>query len=139
MKRGYTLIEMMVVLAILAVMAGAAVPALGVWLDRKPRGVDAVAELMRDVRARALAEARPVVLNIDSRTGRWLLEDGASDSVEGELRLSGAELSTDGERIVIRFSPTGGSEGGKVVVREQGRLDTVRADQWMGEVRIDGG
>lgn len=139
MKRGYTLVEMMVVVVILAVMAGAAVPALGVWLDRKPHGVDAVAGLMRDVRARALADGRPVLLNIDPRTSRWLLEEGASDSLEGTLQLRGAELSADGERIVIRFSPTGGAEGGAVVVREHGRVATVRADRWTGEVTIDGG
>lgn len=139
MKRGYTLVEIIVVLAILAVMATAAVPALGVWLNRKPDAVEAVAALVRGVRARALSEARAFTLTINPRTGGWLADDGESDPTKGALKLGDAGLSAVGDRIVIRFASTGGAEGGKVVVREHGLTTVIRADPWTGEVHIDGG
>lgn len=139
MRRGYTLVELVVVLAIMAVMTAASVPALGVWLDREPTGAEAVARLLREARERALDEARSVIVSVDPQTGQWSLDDGRKEAVTGVLRLGDADLAAADQRIVIRFAPTGGAQGEDVVVSRRGAIAVVRADPWTGEVRIDGG
>lgn len=135
--RGYTLAELLVVLAILGIMAAAAVPALGVWLNGEPTAEEAVADLLRDARAVALETARPVTLTLDPATGGWLLEREPDEPVEGRLELGEAELLNTNPRVVVRFGPTGGAEGGPIQVRREDWLIVVRADRWTGEVSIE--
>ncbi|MEJ2218707.1 MAG: prepilin-type N-terminal cleavage/methylation domain-containing protein [Gemmatimonadota bacterium] len=138
MKRGYTLVEMLVVLAILGIMAGAAVPAVGVWLDRTPSPAEEVAALIRNARALALETGCPVTLTWDPQSGRWLIEAGDAAPVEGAVALRGATVMTPLRRVVVQFAPTGGADVGPVQVRWNDRLDVVRADRWTGKVTLDG-
>ncbi|MFW5947891.1 MAG: pilus assembly FimT family protein [Gemmatimonadota bacterium] len=138
-RAGYTLVEVMVVLAILGVMAAAAVPALGVWLDRDPTPAEAVAGLLRDARARALHAARPVTVTLGP-AGEWVAVSENTPLAEGRLTLNDAAISgpPGSPQIRVRFGPSGGADGGPVVVLRGERSAVVRADRWTGEVTIDG-
>lgn len=132
---GFALVELLVALAVLAVMAGAAVPALGVWLDREPGPAEEVVALLRSARAEALTTGRPVALAIDAGTGRWLSERDGRLPVEGRLRLG--EATVEGpDRLRLRLAPTGGVAGGVIAIRESGAIRVVRADPWTGEVTL---
>lgn len=135
---GFALVELLVALAILAVMAGAAVPALAVWLNRDPTAAAEVAGLLRGARAEALATARPVTLSIHAISGRWVSEREGRLAEEGLLRLRDGAIEAPDGPLRLRFAPTGGVDGGVVSIREGDRLVVVRADRWTGEVSLDG-
>jgi general secretion pathway protein H len=113
--RGFTLIEMIVVLAILAVAVGLVMPLFG----QRGSGVELAAAAARlraamtEARATAIAEGRPVVLRGDRAGGYWL--DGRHREFEtdagGRLRI------LTGGNAQIAFFPSGGSSGGRVVVQ----------------------
>lgn len=137
MQRGYTLTELLVVLTILGVMAAAAVPALGVWVDYEPTAAERVAVLFRDSRSSALRMARPVRLILDDATGRWLLMRPDSVLAEGTLDLGRAVLFAGHSPVVVAFRPTGGAVGGTVSIRQGDDVTVVRVDPWTGEVSVE--
>ena len=112
---GFTLIEMIVVLAILAVAIGLVVPLFG------QRGAGAelsaaagrVRAAMGEARATAIAEGRPIVFRGDRGGGYWLDNRhlGFDTDAAGRLRVL-----TAGNALVA-FFPSGGSSGGRVVVQ----------------------
>lgn len=109
---GFTLIEMIVVLAILAIAIGLVVPLFG------QRGSGAqltaaaarVRAIMAEARATAIAENREIVFHGDRSGGYWL--DGRHRGLDaGDLRIL-----TSGQAL-IAFFPSGGSSGGRVIVQ----------------------
>jgi general secretion pathway protein H len=77
MRRGYTLIETVVVLLVLALAAGVAAPAIGRGLDaiRLRAEVAGVASFLRAARAQAIAQRRDVEVDIDA-DGQTLVRAG---------------------------------------------------------------
>ncbi|HUG39512.1 MAG TPA: GspH/FimT family pseudopilin [Longimicrobiales bacterium] len=134
MRGGYTLTELMVVIAIMGLVAAGATPALGVWLDASPRPAEEVASLLRSARAEALRTGVPVMLTMDPTTGVWALESPDSVVKRGLLRVSSMAAAPGGERVIMRFGPSGGAVGGGIPVLERGRVVRVTADRWTGEV-----
>ena len=78
--RGYTLIETIVVLLVLALAAGIAAPAVGRGLDaiHVRTEVAGVASFLRAARAQAIARRRAVEVRVE-RDGQTLVRDGGGD------------------------------------------------------------
>ena len=82
MRRGYTLIETVVVLLVLALAAGIVAPAVGRGLDaiHVRTEVAGIASFLRAARAQAIAQRRSVDVRIDG-DGRTLVRDGGAAGV----------------------------------------------------------
>lgn len=143
MRRGYTLIETVVVLAVLALAAAVVAPAVGRGLDaiRLRAEVAGVASFLRAARERAIAQHRTLEVGIDDG-GRVLV-----------LSASPADPGREDERLVRRLSPLvhleadpaparavtffayGLSSGGRFIVESPGAAAyVVRVDPLTGRV-----
>jgi len=149
-RTGHTLTEMLVVLAILGVMAGAVVPVM-----RNARDEDGVAqtarvlvELMNHSRASAADRGVVITLVVDPATGRaWTSEgDDAAlvpDSLTAPLAESLARARHAGAPVTITaaaprarwtFAPSGLAFGDPILVRDPTHAVLVTVDRWTGEV-----
>ena len=116
MRRGYTLIETMVVLLVLALAAGVAAPSIGRGLDaiRLRAEVAGVASFLRAARARAIAQHRALEVGIDG-DGRTLVLKAGEEDVRAVRRLSPL-LHIEGdprEARSVTFFAYGLSTGGR--------------------------
>lgn len=143
--RGYTLIEVVVVLAVAALSAAVVVPSLGAVLDPEPRATaEAIAEAYRRARELATSRATLATVTLDLRTGSWRLFEGStgrpSSAVAGgdvlpdrsDTRITG----TGGGPAVVRFDARGRAWGPVLVVRRESRRRHVSVDVWTGTVRV---
>lgn len=129
--RGYTLVELLVTLTILSITAAVVVPALRPS-DIEDSAAERVEGLFRLARRAALEAGEQVVLIVEPRSGRWLLE-GANVDTTGLISVENARFQPS-ERIVARFSPTGAADAPVVQVSEGGRTRTLRLDRWTGRM-----
>jgi general secretion pathway protein H len=141
--RGHTLLELLVVLAILAVAVGFAVPALrggaGPEVDAAAR---TFAAGLRSARHQALAEGRARALELDIGGPSFRLAGESRRralpmGVELSLYTARSEIVADGVGA-IRFFPDGSSTGGRVTLARGERVRRVDVDWFTGRVRILG-
>ena len=129
--RGTTLIELVVVIALMAIIAGVSAPALA-SLDRKTEtsGLDALVSLLRRSRAAAVERATVVTVTIDPATSRYWVDP--PDTVA----LLSVSMSADAPRVHFRFTPDGQTVADKsLFVRDGVSTNTVFIEPWTGEVR----
>jgi type IV fimbrial biogenesis protein FimT len=109
-ERGVTLVEVVVVLTVVAILMGAAVPTVGVALEGY-RASGATADLYAAVhltkaRARAQGVTHALVLEPDGRGFRIVADPGGeARTVEGPHPLVDAAVATS--NVTIQFSPKG--------------------------------
>lgn len=163
-RGGFTLVEMVVVLLILAVAAAVTVPALleprqEEELDAATRRIETLFRLARDSAARA---GVPVTLTVDSVTGGvWLEPERVrSDVVERATSLtsrlqpprSGASmagpageslelpatvrLELTAARARFTFAHGGASFGDTVLLRRGAAVRVITLDPWSGHARV---
>jgi general secretion pathway protein H len=125
-EAGFTLVELMIVLAIMALMAAIALPRL---IARGP--TTAVSAAAEEVRA-ALGTARSAAIAED-RTVRVAGGDGFY-RVDGapHALVSAAGVRVEAPRGGIAFFPSGGSSGGQIVLRGGGRSTALDIDSLTG-------
>lgn len=116
MRRGYTLIETVVVLLVLALAAGVAAPSIGRGLDtiRLRAEVAGVASFLRAARERAISQHHALEVGIDG-DGRTLVLKAGEEDVRAVRRLSPLlhiEADPPGARTVTFFA-YGLSTGGR--------------------------
>jgi prepilin-type N-terminal cleavage/methylation domain-containing protein len=141
-SRGFTLVEMVVVLALIGILAGVTVPALESLDSRDPAAAAAepVMGALDAARRTALRDARATTLTIDPRTAQYAITE-ASDSgraivQQGVLALAaGVRLETSEPRLRFRFEPGGSVYADSFVVRFAGGASPIVLDPWMGDVR----
>jgi general secretion pathway protein H len=136
-SRGFTLLELLVVLAVVSLLAGVTLPYLRFGgVDARTAAQDMAAELSL-ARARALATHRPADLVIDGVSRRFGLDGALDHDLPKGLTLTWA-LPTgqvDGKRAAITFFPDGGSTGGRLVFSGRGRDAAIEIDWLAGSIR----
>lgn len=124
MTRGYTLIELVVVLAVLAIATAVVGPAVGRTVDEvRVRGeVAAFAAFLRAAREQAITRqvAYEVVLEHEPRALR-LRRAGAEDSVGQPRRTFSAGLRIEAAAARVTFWPHGMSSGARFAIAAPGR------------------
>jgi prepilin-type N-terminal cleavage/methylation domain-containing protein len=141
MRRGFTLLEVLVVLALLTITALAAVPA---FLADRVQGPEreaatALASALGRVRDGARSSAAPATLILSPKDARvWLV--WRDSTVTEQLPLApGIALAAAGtDRVECRFDPAGTATQFDVTV--QGRASIrVFVEPWAGEITIGDG
>jgi general secretion pathway protein H len=144
---GFTLVELMVVLAIAALMAGVVMTA-GVRMFDTMQYRDAVRKLSNaasTARYQAITKGKPVDLVMEPEAGRFQIKlagqataAGEMSSLGGDLEfsmISAREVSPGRGLAAIRFYPDGGSTGGSISVqRSNGNGVRLRVDWLLGRV-----
>ncbi len=136
-QRGFTLIEMLVVLGIIALTLGVSMPLLtaGSAATSAESAAEQIAAGLRATRAMAVGYGRATDFTIDvarglAGNGDQLRRIAADDVVR--LTLYTADGAVTGANSgAIRFYPDGGSTGGGVVVTSGARVYVVAVD-WLG-------
>lgn len=141
---GFTLAEIIVVLAILGVTAAAVVPALTRAVDENPVTVAAkcLEQILLDARATALIRAIPLRVVIVPETGRYVVyEEGGEAAIEldsGWVTLApGLRLWSAAARPTIRFSPEGVADGDSVLVLGANGARALVITRWTGVVHAE--
>lgn len=139
--RGFTLVEILVVLAILGITAAAVVPALARVTDEDgaTRTARALEHVLMTARTTALERARLVDLTLVTEQGRWRMRfrDGtALDSGTIELEEGSRILGTV-PRPTFRFAPNGVVDGDSLLVLGPGGARALVVDRWSGGIRVE--
>jgi general secretion pathway protein H len=134
-RRGYTLIEVVVVLLVLALAAGVVAPSVGRSVDalRARTEVAGLASFLRAAREQAITRETTVEVRLDAETRVLVLQAGP------EIRVSKAwspGLTVEpGQPRTITFSPHGLSSGGQLQIETLGRtVYVVTVDAMTGRV-----
>lgn len=140
-RAGYTLMELVVVLALLAVTAALVAPAVGRTAeDVMARAeVASVAAVLRGAREQAVTRQQTIQVSLERDAHSLLLRHAGRDGQEGEpiRRTFSALLHTDSSAIpaAIVFLPHGMSSGGRLTVETRGpRRYVVAVDPLTGRV-----
>ena len=141
-RAGFTLLELLVVLAIMAIVAGMTIPMLGsgvsnAELKSAARQVAAGLRLARSDAVSTRQDTR-VLLDLEHRTFQ-VERDPHVHALprELEMKLFTAQSDLVDERVgAIRFFPDGGSNGGRVTLAAGERKFEVDVDWLTGRVAI---
>jgi prepilin-type N-terminal cleavage/methylation domain-containing protein len=137
--RGFTLLELMMVLVLLAITAAAAAPAFLGKHTMSPERRTAVSLAVALVRTRDAARERgaSATLVLAPSNGRyWITADDSSET--GVIPLADGVRFTDAanDRIACRFEAAGPATACTITVHGA-RNVSVRVDGWSGEIRVD--
>jgi len=141
-QRGVTLLEILIVLALMALLAGIALPMLGSGVSTTELRGSArqLAAGLRSARSEALAQRRETFLLLDVAGKRFKVDQDPREHklpAGVELKLFTAQNDlVDGTTGAIRFFPDGGSNGGRITVAAGTRKFEVDVDWLTGRVAI---
>ncbi len=154
MKKGFTLLELLLVLALVGLITGVIMPRLGGSLSgvKLRSATNSVAAMMRYARSQAAAEQLPHQVVFDSGSGNVVLrtaEDaggGAGSSLKvyelpAEVEIAGIKSGAravfgEGKNGFI-FYPGGSCSGGEVLLAVGSRSYLIRLDRITGLVEVD--
>jgi len=144
MRRGFTLLEVIVVLAILAITAGVVAPALfrATRQDDLTHATSEITTLLGRARLAAVERGTPVSVTLTPESGEYAVTIERGDTTalleEGTLDLDGGvRLVSTVRRPQFRFDPLGTAEGDSVSVLGPTGHRVVALDRWTGEVTRD--
>jgi prepilin-type N-terminal cleavage/methylation domain-containing protein len=146
-KRGYALIEVVVVLVVLAVAAGVVVPAAGQVADtvRIRAQVSGVASFLRFAREQAVTQHRAYEVHLDPEAHALVLRagDGAGTGAVLATRALAPTVRLETDRPLgrgITFYPHGLSSGGRLRITTAARqVYVVTVDVLTGRVKSERG
>lgn len=144
---GFTLMELMVVMAIAALMVGVVLPT-GARLFETMQYRDAIRQLSQAVgaaRYQAITKGSAMDLVVEPEAGRYLLKrasepvnEAAMNTLDEDLSfaaVTASEVSPGSGLAAIRFYPHGGSTGGSLSVqRPNGSGVRLRVNWLLGTV-----
>lgn len=137
-RRGFTLVEISIVLVITAIASGLVIPAL-VDLGRTPqrRTAESLMSLLNASRKLAIEHNVTVTVVLDPKSGDYRVDStgyyGAGLVVQSQIDLLGMEsMATDAPRLNYAFQPTGAALGDTVRIRGSDSSVVVSVDPWSG-------
>ena len=130
-RRGFSLLELLMVLALLGIMAGVVAPATGRFLDRLNfrKQTAALVAGTRFARLMAVSKGGPVAMRFD-RQAHLLHFSGAVEEQKEVDLPEGAEFELRPETLI--FYPDGLATPGRMVSRSDGRSQEFRIDPLTG-------
>jgi prepilin-type N-terminal cleavage/methylation domain-containing protein len=138
--RGYTLVEIVVVLAILAVVTGVVLPAMvRAAPDGEARAAEDLARILRMARRAALEGGAAVIVIVVPATRAYVVEAGPGDTVlaRGVLALPlGVRLASDRPATRFVFDRLGTAGPDSVAVIGAHGSAMVKVDRWTGEIGV---
>jgi general secretion pathway protein H len=140
--RGFTLLELLIVLAIMALVAGMVIPMFGSGVPTSDLRSSArqLAAGLRAARSEALAQHREAVLSIDLAARQFKVDQDPriyKFNPRIEVKLYTAQKDIVNEKTgAIRFFPDGGSNGGRITVAAGERKFDVDVEWLTGRVAI---
>ncbi len=142
MDRGFTLMELMIALAVVAIVSVAVAPAMARWAEQDEMDLATrdLRALLRDARMAAVEQGRPVSVILEPESGRYWVSVGRESEgvrvIRGTMPIQpGVRLSAADRRLQFRFDPHGPAYGDSVLVRVANRSALVHVDPWTGDVR----
>ena len=142
--RGFSLIELIAVLALIAVVAGAAAVSIGSNLGgaKTRAAVRDLTAALRQTRGLAIVNGEERSLEVDVEARTYQVPGKALVQLPEELQmklLTAASEQTGDSKGLIRFFPDGSSSGGRVTLIRDRREWRVEIAWLTGEVRIEEG
>ncbi len=141
--RGFTLLEVIVVVALLGVVAGVTLPALAGNPEATARGtvVAGLLGLLEQTRRIALERGTQSQLHLDLATGSYVVTVGRgrtrASAAEGRLPVpSGTTIHGPNGGYVGVFGPTGVAAAESLAVTAGGQTDVILVDPWTGVARV---
>ncbi|MHB8149729.1 MAG: GspH/FimT family pseudopilin [Desulfobulbia bacterium] len=130
-RRGFSLLELIMVLAVLGIMAGVVAPATGRFLDKLSfrKQTAALVAGTRYARLMAVGKGRPVAMRFDGQA-HLLSFRGAVEETK-EIELSG-EVELELRPATLVFYPDGLATPGRMLVRNGSRSQEFRIDPLTG-------
>ena len=140
--RGFSLLELLVVLAIMALVTAAVMPMLGkgVSTTELKSAARSLASGLRLARSEAVSQHRQTFLVLDVAGRRFKVDQDPKQYAlprDVELKLFTAQKDLVDESVgSIRFFPDGGSNGGRITVASGERKYEVDVDWLTGRIAI---
>jgi len=140
-SRGFTLLELLVVLVLMALITGLAVPLIaagtpGAQLKASAR--DLLAGL-RQAHDRAILTHEDTALSIDVQTRTFRLSGDPrvhTLAPKAQIGLFVADTEQGGEVGIFRFYPDGSSTGGRITLAQDGQTYQIDVDWLTGLARL---
>ncbi|HEU4368557.1 MAG TPA: GspH/FimT family pseudopilin [Methylomirabilota bacterium] len=139
-RRGFTLLELVVTLSVLALAVGVAVPTIARSTEavRLRADVAGFSALLRHARERAIVTRTSQAVVVDPAGRRVSLVAGGPQGEVRETRALPERLIVEAEpppALVVRFEPQGGSSGGDFRLTSGRVVYRVTVDALTGRVR----
>ena len=141
-RRGFTLLEILIVLALMAIVAGFVLPMFGgpVSTSELRSSARQLAAGLRLAQSEAVSQRRETFLVLDVAGKRFKVDNDPHEHrlpSKIELKLFTAQNDLVSESVgSIRFFPDGGSNGGRITVASGDRKFDVDIDWLTGRVAI---
>ena len=138
MRSGFTLMEVLVVLAVITVASAVTVPRLlDATRDDLYLATQEVVRVVNDAHDRATRSGHRTILTIDPASGRYWIDDGDFRTLASDTLQLPETVRIERNRLRLRFAflPAGGATADTIALTAMNGARRVTVDIWTGDVR----